>query len=124
MRQRGSIAVMTSERHSDRLSGPAVSEPHGWLWPSTWRRLTDRSVTTMRSLISRYDGDVERALTSRRPHRQMTFEGQVFPHRKALAKYLAPRLQRPARSVEGLLLAYNDDIAAVLAAKPYRQRSP
>ena len=46
----------------------------------------------------------------------------MFPHRKALAEYLAPRLRRPAKSVQGLLMYYNDDVEAVLAAKPYRQR--
>ena len=87
--------------------------------------LVGKTKSTMRTLISRYDGDVERALAPRkRVHRPMTFEGQVFPHRKALAKYLAPRLQRPAKSVEGLLLAYHDDVAAVLAAKPYRPAAP
>ena len=54
--------------------------------------------------------------------RPITFEGRVFPHRKALAEYLAPRLHRPARSVQGLLMCHNDDVEAVLLARPYRQR--
>jgi hypothetical protein len=82
--------------------------------------LVGKTRSTMRTLLSRYDGDVERALASRR--RPITFEGQVFPHRKALARYLAPRLHRPVRSVEGLLRCHNDDVAAVLLARPYRQR--
>jgi hypothetical protein len=49
--------------------------------------LVGKTRSTMRTLLSRYDGDVERALASRRPSR-----GRSFPHRKALAQYLAPRL--------------------------------
>jgi hypothetical protein len=82
--------------------------------------LVGKTRSTMRTLLSRYDGDVERTLASRR--RPITFEGQAFPHRKALAQYLAPRLHRPVRSVEGLLRCHNDDVAAVLLARPYRQR--
>jgi hypothetical protein len=82
--------------------------------------LVGKTRSTMRTLLSRYDGDVERTLASRR--RPITFEGQAFPHRKALAQYLAPRLHRPIRSVEGLLRCHNDDVAAVLLARPYRQR--
>ena len=78
--------------------------------------------STLITLLSRYDGDVERAVTPISRRRPITFEGQVFPHRKALAEYLAPRLHRPARSVEGLLIQHNDDVEAVLLAKPYRQR--
>jgi hypothetical protein len=77
---------------------------------------------TLITLLSRYDGDVERAVAPFSQRRRITFEGQVFPHRKALAEYLAPRLHRPARSVEALLINYNDDVEAVLLARPYRQR--
>jgi hypothetical protein len=55
--------------------------------------------STMQTLLSRYDGDVERAVAS--PRRPITFEGQTFPHRKALAEYLAPRASskpHPTRS--------------------------
>jgi hypothetical protein len=38
----------------------------------------------------------------------------------ALAKHLAPRLNRPASSVAALLMYYHDDVAAVLIAKRYR----
>ena len=82
--------------------------------------LVGKTRATLITLLSRYDGDVERALAPGR--RPITFEGRVFPHRKALAEYLAPRLHRPARSVEVLLRNYNDDIEAVLLARPYRQR--
>jgi hypothetical protein len=78
--------------------------------------------STLITLLSRHDGDVERAVASFSRRRSITFEGQVFPHRKALAEYLAPRLHRPARSVEALLINYNDDVEAVLVARPYRQR--
>ena len=80
------------------------------------------ALATLISLLSRYDGDVERAIASLSPRRPITFEGQVFPHRKALAEYLAPRLHRPARSVERLLKCHNGDVEAVLLARPYRQR--
>jgi hypothetical protein len=82
--------------------------------------LVGKTRSTLITLLSRYNGDVERALASRR--RPITFEGQAFPHRKALAQYLAPRLHRPVRSVEALLINYNDDVEAVLVARPYRQR--
>ena len=84
--------------------------------------LVGKTRSTLITLLSRYDGDVERAVTPISRRRPITFEGQVFPHRKALAEYLAPRLHRPARSVEGLLINYNDDVEAVLLARPYRQR--
>ena len=84
--------------------------------------LVGKTRSTLITLLSRYDGDVERAIASLSPRRPITFEGQVFPHRKALAEYLAPRLHRPARSVEVLLRNYNDDVEAVLLAKAYRQR--
>ena len=84
--------------------------------------LVGKTRSTLITLLSRYDGDVERAIASLSPRRPITFEGQVFPHRKALAEYLAPRLHRPARSVEGLLINHNDDVEAVLLARPYRQR--
>ena len=119
-RQRGSIALMTPDN-----AIPIVYQ--GRQFPSRQALadhlapLVGKTKSTMRTLISRYDGDIERVLAPRkRVHRPMSFEGQVFPHRKAVAEYLAPRLHRPVRSVEGLLLSYNDDIAAVLAAKPYR----
>jgi hypothetical protein len=82
--------------------------------------LVGKTRSTLITLLSRYDGDVERAVAPGR--RPITFEGQVFPHRKALAEYLASRLHRPARSVEVLLRNYNDDVEAVLLARPYRQR--
>jgi hypothetical protein len=82
--------------------------------------LVGKTRSTLITLLSRYDGDVERAVAPQR--RSIAFEGQVFPHRKALAEYLAPRLHRPARSVEALLINYNDDVEAVLLARPYRQR--
>ena len=82
--------------------------------------LVGKTRSTLITLLSRYDGDVERAVAPGR--RPITFEGRVFPHRKALAEYLAPRLHRPARSVEVLLRNYNDDVGAVLVARPYRQR--
>jgi hypothetical protein len=85
--------------------------------------LVGKTRSTLITLLSRYDGDVDRAVTPQR--RSIAFEGQVFPHRKALealAEYLAPRLHRPARSVEGLLRCHNDDVEAVLLARPYRQR--
>jgi hypothetical protein len=78
--------------------------------------------STLITLLSRYDGDIERAVASFSRRRSITFAGQVFPHRKALAEYLAPRLHRPARSVEALLINYNDDVEAVLVARPYRPR--
>jgi hypothetical protein len=84
--------------------------------------LVGKTRSTLITLLSRYDGDVERAVARFPQRRPITFEGQVFPHRKALAEYLAPRLHRPARSVEGLLKCHNDDIEAVLLARPYRQR--
>jgi hypothetical protein len=85
--------------------------------------LSGKTKASLRTLLCRYDGDGERALApARRPHRPISFEGRVFPHRKALARYLAPRLQRPVQSVEGLLIAYHDDVAAALAARPYRPR--
>jgi hypothetical protein len=84
--------------------------------------LVGKTRSTLITLLSRYDGDVERAVAPSSQRRPITFEGQVFPHRKALAEYLAPRLHRPARSVEGLLKCHNDDIEAVLLARPYRQR--
>jgi hypothetical protein len=31
-------------------------------------------------------------------------------------------MHRPVRSVEGLLFCHNDDVEAVLLARPYRQR--
>ena len=80
--------------------------------------LVGKTRLTLITLLSRYDGDVERAVAPAR--RPITFEGRVFPHRKALAEYLAPRLHRPARSVEVLLRNYNDDVGAVLVASPYR----
>jgi hypothetical protein len=82
--------------------------------------LVGKTRSTLITLLSRYDGDVERAVAHQR--RSIAFEGQVFPHRTALAEHLAPRLHRPARSVEVLLRNYNDDVAAVLLASPYRQR--
>jgi hypothetical protein len=81
--------------------------------------LVGKTRLTLITLLSRYDGDVERVVAQRRP---IAFEGQVF-HRAALAEYLAPRLHRPARSVEVLLRNYNDDVEAVLVARPYRRRS-
>ena len=84
--------------------------------------LVGKTRLTLITLLSRYDGDVERAIASLSPRRPITFEGQAFPHRKALAEYLAPRLHRPVRSVEGLLINHNDDVEAVLLARPYRQR--
>jgi hypothetical protein len=84
--------------------------------------LVGKTRSTLITLLSRYDGDVERAVAPLSRRRPITFEGQVFPHRKALAEYLAPRLHRPARSVEALLINYNDDVEAVLLARPYRQR--
>ena len=84
--------------------------------------LVGKTRSTLITLLSRYDGDVERAVAPLSQRRPITFEGQVFPHRKALAEYLAPRLHRPARSVEGLLINHNDDVEAVLLARPYRQR--
>ena len=84
--------------------------------------LVGKTRSTLITLLSRYDGDVERAVAPSSQRRPITFEGQVFPHRKALAEYLAPRLHRPARSVEGLLINHNDDVGAVLLARPYRQR--
>jgi hypothetical protein len=84
-----------------------------------------KTVSTMQTLLSRYDGDVERAVAPHPPKlRPFSFEGQAFPSRKALAIYLAPRLNRPAQSVESLLIYHHDDIAAVLAAQPYRPTSP
>jgi hypothetical protein len=82
--------------------------------------LVGKTRSTLITQLSRYDGDVERAVAPGR--RPITFEGRVFPHRKALAEYLAPRLHRPVRSVEWLLFSHNDDVAAVLLASPYRQR--
>jgi hypothetical protein len=84
--------------------------------------LVGKKRSTLITLLSRYDGDVERAVAPSSQRRPITFEAQVFPHRKALAEYLAPRLHRPARSVEALLRNYNDDVEAVLLARPYRQR--
>ena len=84
--------------------------------------LVGKTRSTLITLLSRYDGDVERAVAPFSQHRPITFEGQAFPHRKALATYLAPRLHRPARSVEGLLIQHNDDVEAVLLARPYRPR--
>ena len=84
--------------------------------------LVGKTRSTLITLLSRYDGDVERAVTPISRRRPITFEGQVFPHRKALAEYLAPRLHRPARSVEGLLIQHNDDVEAVLLARPYAPR--
>jgi hypothetical protein len=86
--------------------------------------LVGKTRSTLITLLSRYDGDVERVVAPISRRRPITFEGQVFPHRKALAEYLAPRLNRPARSVEGLLIHHNDDVEAVLLARPYRQRPP
>ena len=84
--------------------------------------LVGKTRSTLITLLSRYDGDVERAVAPISRRRPITFEGQVFLHRRALAEYLAPRLHRPARSVEALLINYNDDVEAVLLARPYRQR--
>ena len=84
--------------------------------------LVGKTQQTLETLLSRYQGDVERALASsrsRRP-RPITFEGHVFPNRMARAKHLAPRLNRPASSVAALLMYDHDDVAAVLIAKPYR----
>ena len=67
--------------------------------------LVGKTRLTLTTLLSRYDGDVERAVTPISRRRPIPFEGQVFPHRKALAEYLAPRLHRPVRSVEGLLFS-------------------
>ena len=85
--------------------------------------LVGKTRSTLITLLSRYDGDVERAANPISRRRSIAFEGQVFPHRKALAQYLAPGLHRPVRSVAGLLLHHNDDVEAVLLARPYRQRS-
>ena len=84
--------------------------------------LVGKTRSTLITLLSRYDGDIERAVAPFSQHRPITFEGQVFPYRKALAEYLAPRLHRPVRSVEALLFSHNDDVAAVLLTSPYRPR--
>ena len=83
-----------------------------------------KTPSTLMSLLSRYEGDVERALAAHpsRRLRPLTFEGQTFASRRALAIHLAPRLNRPALSVEQLLIFYHDDIAKVLAARPYKPR--
>lgn len=83
-----------------------------------------KTFSTLMTLLSRYDGDVERALAAHPSpqRRSFTFEGQVFATRKALAVHLAPRLSRSFPSIERLLVHYHDDIAKVLAARSYAPR--
>ena len=64
--------------------------------------LVGKTKSTLTTMLSRYEGDVERMLLAR-PMGPISFEGKVFRSRRALADYLAPRLHRPSRSVEALL---------------------
>jgi hypothetical protein len=129
------VALRSHNDNIERVVGGLVKPSSGKAIPITYQGqqfpnraalakhlapLVGKTRSSLITLLSRYNGDVERALASRR--RPITFEGQAFPHRKALAEYLAPRLHRPARSVEALLINYNDDVEAVLLARPYRQR--
>jgi hypothetical protein len=84
--------------------------------------LLGRSIATLSSLLSRYDGDVERVVRSRRKDR-FAFGGRVFPTRKALAEHLAPRLRRSPEAVVMLLLRRNDDAARLMAERGLSQRS-
>ena len=85
--------------------------------------LLGRSVATLKSLLSRYDGDIAKVVREHPQRRRMEFEGVAFPTRRALAQYLATRMDRPALSVERLLVFYNDDVAAVLQTRR-RPRRP
>ena len=87
--------------------------------------LLGRSVTTLASLLSRYNGDVERVVRSRQKDRfcPAAFGGRVFPTRKALAEHLAPRLRRSPEAVVMLLLRRNDDAARLMAERGLSQRS-
>ena len=57
-----------------------------------------------------------------RSGRPMQAGSEIFRQRLAMREDLPLEGHRPARSVEGLLIAYHDDVVAVLAAKPYRPR--
>ena len=131
------VALRSHNDNIERVVGGLVQPSSGKAIPITYQGqqfpnraalakhlapLVGKTRSTLITLLSRYDGDVERAIAPLSQRRPITFEGQVFPHRKALAEYLAPRLHRPARSVQGLLINYNDDVEAVLFARPYRRR--
>jgi hypothetical protein len=75
-----------------------------------------RTKSTLVSMLSRYDGDVERVLAAH-PRGPISFEGKVFRSRRALADYLAPHLHRPARAVEALLIYCGDDDEGVPVVK-------
>ena len=75
-----------------------------------------RTKSTLVSMLSRYDGDVERVLAAH-PRGPISFEGKVFRSRRALADYLAPDLHRPARAVEARLIYSGDDDKGVPVVK-------
>ena len=79
--------------------------------------LLGQSVNTLLSRLTRYDGDVERAIVGRHElcePRPTAFEGQVFPSRQALARHLSPLLGRSVTTLASLLSRYDGDVERVV----------
>jgi AraC-like DNA-binding protein len=87
--------------------------------------VTGRSASTCREMLQRYRDDAAAVIEvyrERAPAIIIQFDGQTFPTRSALARYLSKRTGRAPHACRALLRLRGDDAAAVLAY--YEQNEP
>jgi hypothetical protein len=82
------------------------------------------NLNTWESRLSLTNGDVARALEManyRRPLLPLSYDGQSFPSRRALARYLATKLGGTRTGWNGRLQRANDDVARVVRGAQRRR---